>query len=630
MNGLWKNILKINLDNKSYKVVQPPENVYEKYSLGLGIATYLLYNETYEGVEPLGKDNPVIISPGLFVGTGVPTASKTIMTFKSPLTGGFGRAVVGAHLGASLRKSGYDAIVVTGKSDNQVIVKIEDDKVEIIETNDYWNVDAIETQELLREKYGKKYRTCAIGRSGENLSKIAGVDFEGRQAARGGGGAVFGSKNLKAIVVKGSKDIQVHDAEELKELRKKWVAILKDHPATIDDRDYGSGEWWEWHNKERGTCPARNFQWGYFHSVYDNLKEGEKCQLDPYYWSKKYTEKLQPCPACTKPCGRIVALNEGKYAGTKVDGVEYELLFSLGSALQINDFEAVAKLNDICDREGFDGISAGVTVAWGMEAFEKGLLDKNKMEGIDLSFGNADAAIQVIEKMAQRDGYIGELLADGTKAAAEKLGKESDKFAIHVKGLEFPAYDVRGIKGLGLAFAVSTRGACHLSSAAQAWELTGSHWKFDGIDRLSSDWKGYEIKTAEDLTTLYDMFGICKFSRAMYLLEGFSEIYSAITGQKITDGQLMLMGERVYNLQKTFNTREGLTRKDDHLPYRITHEEIPKGASKGAVIKESELNKMLDDYYMARGWSRNGVQTNAKLASLDLLDIVEEKYGAGI
>jgi aldehyde:ferredoxin oxidoreductase len=265
-----------------------------------------------------------------------------------------------------------------------------------------------------------------------------------------------------------------------------------------------------------------------------------------------------------------------------------------------------------------------------MEAYEKGLLDKGKMEGIELTFGNADAAIVVLQKMAKREGYIGDLLADGTKAAVEKLGKNSDQFAIHVKGLELPAYDVRGIKGLALAFAVSVRGGCHLTAGVYGIELGGSWWKFKGVNRLSSDWKGYEVKAAEDLATTYDIFGICKFSRHMYFLEGMQGLINAVTGLELSNGDIMMLGERVYNLQKMFNVREGMDRSSDHLPYRITHEPIPKGVSKGAMVTEDELQHMLDDYYMARGWSRSGIPTNVKLASLDLLDLVPEESGAGI
>lgn len=629
MKGTWNKVLKINLTKRSVETIQVPNEVYEKYGLGLGIATYLLFKETPVRSDPLGAENRIVIAPGLFVGTGVPTGSKTCVTFKSPLTGGFGRAIAGAYLGASLRKSGHDAIVIEGQSDDLVVIKIDDENVDFINSDKFRGVDAIRTQNALREEYGTEFRTCAIGRAGENLSKIAGIDFEERQAARGGGGAVFGSKNVKAIMVKGTGNLEFYDHETLRKLNKEWASTIKRDPGTKVDMDYGTGEWYFWMNKERGTFPCRNWQWGYFQSAFDDLKEGGFSKIDPYYWVPKYMQKHHPCPGCTKPCGRIIVIGDGKYAGTRVEGIEYELLYSLGGALEIDDAGAVAKLNEICDREGFDAISAGVTLGWGMEAYERGLLEKEKMEGITLEFGNADAALKILEKMATREGYIGELLADGCKIGAMKLGKNSDQFAVHIKGLELPGYDVRGMKGAALAFAVSVRGGCHLTATVYGLELGGSWWKFDGVDRFSSHWKGYEVKTAEDISTVYDIFGICKFSRSLYFLEGIPPLNYSVTGLGNSVGDLITMGERVYNLQKIFNIREGMDRRHDHLPYRVTHDPIPKGVSKGALVTEDELDHMLDEYYMARGWSKNGIPTKAKLASLDL-DLMEEKYVAGL
>jgi aldehyde:ferredoxin oxidoreductase len=630
VQGVWNTVLNVNLGIQSSETSAIPDEVYDKYGMGIGLGSYLLYNEIAKGTKALSAENVMVITPGLFVGTGVPTGSKTVILFKSPLTGGFGRAVVGGHLGVALRKSGLDAILVKGRSEKPVIIKIDDNLVEFIDAAPFMGKGAVDVQSQLRKVYGKNYRTCAIGPAGENLNCIAGIDFEQRQAARGGGGAVLGSKNVKAILVKGTQKVPICNPNKLKGLIKKWKKELKEHPATQADLDYGSGEWWEWHNLERGTCPARNFQWGYFQSVYDNIEGGEKSKLDPYYWAPKYGGRHTACPNCTKPCGRIVNVKEGKYAGTKLDGIEYETLYSLGSVLEIDDIEATAKMNEICDQEGLDTISAGVTIAWAMEAYEKGLLPEDQLDGIKLNFGNADAAIEVLKLISGRKGYLGKLLADGVKKAAEKIGMGSDKFAIHSKGLEFPGYDVRGLKGTALAFAVSVRGACHLSAAVHNWDLAGKYWEFKGIDRFDSEWRGFQVKSGEDLTTVYDIYGVCKFSRYVYFLEGFKDIQNSITGCEKKDSDIMLMGERVYNLQKMFNVREGLDRKDDTLPYRMTHEKIPKGASQGAILEETELRHLLDQYYMARGWSKNGIPTRAKLASLDLSGVVEEDYGANI
>ena len=626
MKGIWKRFLEVNLTTGSAVAKELPESMFLKYLGGLGLASRLLLDYTEPKIDPLSEKNVVVIAPGLLVGTGLPTASKTTLTFKSPLTNAFGRSVSGAYLGVALKKAGYDAVVITGKSSKPVYLLIEDDKFVIKDASHLWGRDAIETQEILRKDLGNEFRTAAIGTSGEKLLLVADIDFEERQSARAGGGAVMGSKMLKAIAVKGTKLPVYADLEALKKAILEWNKKINASEAKKLDMGYGSGEFYEWVNKERGVFPVKNWQESYFEESFDKHKDG-KSPLDPYYWSPKYTEKLHPCPNCTKPCGRFISIKEGKYAGTRVEGVEYELLYSLGSDLGIDNIEATAKLNELCDRAGVDGISAGVTIAWAMEAYERGLLTKEDTDGIELTFGNEDAAIQAMQKLVNREGKLGELLADGVKRAAKKLGKGSEEFAMEIKGLEPPAYDIRGLKGMALAEAVSVRGACHLTGGIYAPELTGSFWKLSNIDRLSAEWKGYEVKTGEDFMSVYDALGMCKFSRSIFWIEGLLDGIRAVTGENFGVDWIMETGERIYNLDKIFNTREGLTRKDDYLPYRVTHNPISNGLSKGHYVKEEELQSMLDEYYLVRGWSKGGVPTKMKLFELGL-DKEAEEIGA--
>jgi len=625
MKGYAGKILRVNLTEGKATKEDLPEELVKKFLGGLALASYYLYKEVPKGADPLGEENKLIFAPGVLVGTGLPTLSKSSLVFKSPLTGGFGRSVVGAKMGVALKKAGYDMLIIEGKADKPKILRIKDDEVEILDAEDLWGKDALETQKILKEKFGKNVTTAAIGPAGENLSLISSVDFEERQAARAGVGAVMGSKKLKAIVVEGNRKIEYHDEEKLKELIKKWINVIKDHPATKADMDYGSGEFLDWMNRERGTFPSRNWQWGYFQSAYDTKGYTE---IDPYKWVPKLRVGRNPCPNCTKPCSQVVELKKYK-PGVKVDGPEYETLYSLGGELEIDDAEAVAYLNYLCDIYGLDTISAGVTIGWAMEAYERGLLTKEDTDGLDLRFGNIEAAAEALRKMAYREGNIGKLLADGVKRASEKLGKDSWKFAIHIKGLELPAYDVRGIKGMALALAVSYRGACHLTAGVYGTELVGKWWKFENIDRLSHENKGFEIKFHEDLMQLYDTLGACKFSRHMFFLEGFPEMVYAVTGLNVDKSYLITVGERMYNIARAFNVREGFSRKDDTLPWRIMHEPIPKGPSAGARVSPKELEHMLDEYYQARGWSNEGIPTKAKLISLDLDDIAEE-VGVGI
>ena len=628
MEGVWKKFLEVNLTTKSAVAKELPESLYLKYLGGLGLASRLLFDYTEPNIDPLSEKNVIVIVPGLLVGTGLPTASKTTLTFKSPETDAFGRSVSGAYLGVALKKAGYDAIVITGKSDIPVYLLIDNDKYTIKDASALWGKDSIETQEILRKELGADFRTAAIGTSGEKLLRIADIDFEERQSARAGGGAVMGSKMLKAIAVRGTKSPHYADHEALKKAILSWNKKINESDAKKLDMGYGSGEFYEWVNKERGVFPVRNWQESYFEESFKK-HEGEKSPLDPYYWSPKYTEKLHPCPNCTKPCGRFISIKEGKYAGTRVEGVEYELLYSLGSDLGIDNIEATAKLNEICDRAGVDGISAGVTLAWAMEAYEKGLLTEDDTDGIELKFGNEDAAIEAMKRIVNREGKLGELLADGVKRAAEKLGKGSEKFALEVKGLEPPAYDIRGLKGMALAEAVSVRGACHLTGGIYAPELTGSFWKLTNVDRLSAEWKGYEVKTGEDFMSIYDTLGVCKFSRSIFWIEGLLDGINAVTGENFGVDWIMEIGERVYNLDKLFNVREGLSRKDDYLPHRVLHDPISNGISKGNYVKEEELQHMLDEYYLVRGWSKEGIPTKMKLFELGLNEEAE-KFGAPI
>ena len=620
MKGYAGKGLKVDLSTGRFDEWRIPERFQALYLGGLGFASRLLYDEV-KYADPFSPDNKLIVAPGLLVGTGVPTASKTTFAAKSPLTGGFGRSVAGARLGVELKKAGYDVLTIEGRCLKPSILLIQDGEVEVWEAGDLWGLDVRETASRIRKRVADA-ATAVIGPAGENLCKIAGIDCEERQAARTGLGAVMGSKRLKAIAVKGSGRIEYADPEKLRGLTAKWTKILKENPNSELDMKYGTAEFYEWMNVEKGTFPSRNWQHGYFQKSFDKLKQGEKSPLDPYYWSPKYTVKNRACPNCTKPCGRVFRVPSGPYMGVELDGLEYETIYSLGGCLEVEDPEAVAKLHLTCDLLGLDAISAGLTVAWAMEAYEKGLIDPGP--GLNLSFGNVDAALTVLEMMAAKEGELGSLLADGVKAASEKLGKRSWEFAVHVKGLELPAYDVRAIKGMALAVAVSTRGACHLTAGIYGTELVGKWWRFSGVDRFSAEGKGYEVKIHEDLMTLYDMLGVCKFSRHMFYVEGFPEIVSAVTGLDTSISHLLTAGERVYNVQRCFNAREGFSRVDDTLPPRVLSQPIPKGPSKGSFVKRKELERMLDDYYQARGWSENGVPTKVKLVSLDLEDLADE------
>lgn len=609
-------LLRVNLSSGEVRKEPIPADWPRHFLGGYGFATTLLAREVPPTADPLGKENRLYFGPGALVGTGIPTASKTLLVAKSPLTGTAGRASVGAKAGVELKKAGYAVLAVEDQADEPALLHIADDAVELKPAGELWGLDTRETAKRLKAHY-PGHATFTIGPAGEHLSRIAHIDADGRQAGRGGLGAVMGSKRLKAIVIKGTKEIAVADRERMRKLNVEWGKFFKAHPSAQEDMKYGTGEFYAWMNLQKGTFPSRNWQQGYFHRAFDGLKEGQLSGIDPYSWAPKYAPRPIGCPYCNKPCGHEFKVAEGPNAGVELDGLEYETMYSLGGNLDIDDPEIVAKLHMECDLLGLDAISAGCVVGFAMEAAERKLLS-HLPPGLDLRFGNGEAASKLLRMMAYREGELGELLADGVKRAQEKLGSAADAFAIHVKGLELPAYDVRGIKGMALAYAVSNRGGCHLTAGVYGTELTGKWWRFEGVDRFSAKDKGFEVKLHEDLMALYDTLGVCKFSRHMFYVEKYADILKAATGEELSNNDLLTAGERICNLQRLFNIRAGFTRKDDHLPKRVHDEPIPKGVSAGHRVTREELGEMLDNYYAARGWTSEGAPTKATLASLDL------------
>jgi aldehyde:ferredoxin oxidoreductase len=576
------------------------------YLGGSGLGTRLLYDNFTPGANPLSPQNVLVMSPGFLTGLLVPTASKTLFCGKSPLTNTFCESSIGGPIGVELRHSGYDALVITGKAEDPTSLIIKDDNIDLVQSDNLWGKNTREASDALKKEHDVTVAT--IGMGGEKLVRFAGIDCEERQAGRGGLGAVMGSKNLKAIGIRGTGNIDVKEPKKLLETCLEWVKVMVDSAGFQEDTKYGTGEFLNWINEERGAFPTRNWQLSFF----ENRKH-----IDPYYWAPKYSKKNKACYSCVKPCGKLFTIAEGKYAGTVLDGVEYETLYSLGSNLENPDIEVLAKCNELCDLYGIDTISTGGVIGFAFELFERGLLTKEDTGGIELAFGKPDILPSLVEKIGRRKG-IGDLMAEGVRNVAAKVGKGAENYAVHVKGMEPPAYDVRGIKGLGLGFMTSPRGACHLRSCAYALELTGKFWKFKDVDRFSSEGKGQEIKDMEDLMTAYDCLGVCKFSRGYFLANGFEKIFECIDGRTMDENEVLRIGERVNNLKHMFNLREGVKKADFLLPPRLTGEPVKEGPSEGNVITDEEMHKMLIEYFMARGWDPDGNITKHKLNELGL------------
>ena len=601
-------ILTVDLSKKEGKRQKMGDSFALKYLGGDGFGAYFLNKLVPGDADALGKDNVLVMVPGTLVGTVVPTAGKTGFYAKSPLTGGWGEGVMGGRIGFALKQAGYDALIITGIAEEPSYLLIDNDEVMVKSASHLWGKSTRETAEEIKKDEGDVI-VASIGPGGERKVRYAVIDSDERQAGRGGLGAVMGSKNLKAIAVRGSRDIKVADPKKMMELFDKWYHTMIESPAFNDDGKYGTGEFLEWMNAERGTFPTRNWREG----VFDERKE-----IDPYYWAPRYTIKNKACIQCVKPCGKAFVI-KGKYGG-ELDGIEYETLFSLGSNCGNPSIEALAKANELCDLYGIDTISAGGAVGFAMDLYENGIIDR-KEAGMELTFGNSDAVVEMVEKIGRRE-ELGDVLAEGVKRAAEKIGKGAEKYAVHVRGMEPPAYDVRGIKGMGLAFMSSPRGACHLRSGAYALELTGKFWKYEGVDRFSAEDKGQEIADMEDFMAIYDALGVCKFSRGMFLLDGFAELLEAAIGKRMGEDELLVVGERINNLKHIFNIKCGWTKEDSKLPPKMRIP-IPEGVAKGSFISEKEEKLMLNDYFEARGWDKKGIPKEKKLKELELEEFME-------
>ncbi|MEW5748348.1 MAG: aldehyde ferredoxin oxidoreductase family protein [Candidatus Thermoplasmatota archaeon] len=608
MKGYAGRILKVDLTTGKSSVKTIDERYARKYLGGQGFAVELVYHGVPAGADALSPENVLAMAPGLFAGFPVPTGGKTAFAGKSPATNTLAESIMGGSIGAELRHAGYDALEVHGRAEKPVYLFIEDDTVEVREAEDLWGKDTRQTPDALKRRLGWDVKVACIGVAGEKLVRMACIDCDDRQSGRAGLGAVMGSKNLKAIAVRGTKDLVPADPGALLEIALRYQKVMEAAPSFVEDTKYGTGEFLGWINKEKGVFPTRNWQESVF-------KERE--QIDPYYWATRYVTKNKACFSCTKPCGKLFQVKDGKFTGVAIDGLEYETLYSLGGQCGNSSIESVAKANEVCDLVGIDTISAGVTIGFAMELVQRGILTEKDV-GMRLTWDSAtDAVPAMCGLMGRREGF-GDVLADGVKRAAERIGKGSARYAIHTKGLEPPAYDVRGMKGHGLAYMTSTRGACHLRAGFYAPELVGKFWRWEGIDRFSTEGKGEKVATMENFLCVYDSIGLCKFSRGFFLIDRLREVIRAITGMEYTEEELLRIGERVHTMKGNFNVLQGVTRKDWLLPPRILEDPIADGPSKGSKISVEEMNRMLDDYMAFRKWDHEGVPSPEKLKELDI------------
>ena len=609
MFGYAGRILRVDLSTGSSKTEPLREEMAKKYIGGIGLGMRLLLDNSKPGVEPLSAKNPLVLMTGPMTGTMAPTSGNGIaFVSKSPLTNGVGEAKSHGFFGADLKRAGYDAVIFEGRSEKPVYVWIDDDAVQLMDAKHLWGKSPMDTEDAIREELGDYYvRVAAIGPAGEKLSRIAAIiNDKTRAAGRTGMGTVMGFKNLKAVAVRGTKDVTVANPDEFLEFVKMLHERMKG-PATTKYRTLGTPLNVLVHNA-LGALPTRNFTNATF--------EGAE-KVSGEYLNERFVAKIIGCSSCAMRCEHIAVVPEGPYKGT-LTRVEYEPLWSLGPHCGVDRLDAIIEAMHLCNYYGLDSLSTGNIIGFAMDCYEHGILTKKDTDGIDLRFGNAEALVEMVHKMGKREG-LGDILAEGVKRAAEKIGKGAEKYANHIKGLEMTGYDIRGLKTAAIGYAVSFRGADHNRHGAYGFDLKGK------VDRFKVE-KGRSklVIGVEDLYTIIDSLILCKFSRGTYYetFEDLARYYTLVTGIATTPEELRITGERINNLGRLFNIREGFTRKDDHLPAKVMSTPIPDDTvSKGSYITQKELNFMLDDYYACRGWTKEGIPTIEKLKEIGLDDL---------
>ena len=619
MYGYAGKVLRVDLNTGKTRVEPLNEDYAKKYIGGIGLAMRLWLDNSKPGVDPFSPENTLVLALGPIAGTMFPTGGNGhAFVAKSPATFGVGEAVAHGTFGAEMKRAGYDAVILIGKSEKPVYLWIDDDSVQLLDAAHLMGKSPSETEDAIKDELGDYYiRVASIGLAGEKLSRIACIINEKTRAAgRTGLGAVMGTKNLKAIAVRGTHDIVPAKPDEFIDMVKEFHERMKG-PATQKYRTLGTAENILVHNSLY-CMPTRNYTNAHFENA--DKVSGE-------IMNEKFVTKIIACSSCAMRCEHEVVVPEGPYKGT-MTRMEYEMLWALGPYCGIDRLDAIIKGMELCNYYGMDALSAGVVVGFTMDCHEKGILSHEDLGGIDAHFGSVEALLQLLEKMGKREG-IGDVLAEGVRVAGQKIDKGAEKLAQHIKGLEVTGYDLRCLKTAALGFAVSFRGADHNRHGAYVFDVKGK------VNRLKAEkGRGKLVRDMEDVYALIDSFIVCKFARGTFYQElpDMAKLYNLVTGIEMTPEELKRSGERINTVGRLINIREGLGRKDDTLPWKVMHEPIPdEGPVKGAFVSQEELDLLLDDYYESRGWTLEGVPTTAKLKELgmdDLLGIVEGKQEA--
>ncbi len=585
MQGYHGQILRIDMTRKTFRTETIDDRVYESFIGGKGIGSYLLHEINPPGVDPLAADNSLIFCAGPITGSQIWGGCRYGVFTKSPQTGFYSESYSGGKVPEAIDATGYDAIVIQGQSDNPMVLEIHPGKVRFHNAEDLWGKETYETESAVLERYGrsgevfKKVGAVVIGPAAENKVRFGVIkNDKWRSAGRTGVGTVLGAKKVKAIVFKGNQKRPIFDSDKVRELAKQISAEGKDNPGVHAYKTMGTPQLVKVVNNA-GAFPTRYWAEGRYEN-WDSISADalhEQCDVKPH-----------ACLRCFMACGRMTTVKQGRHEGMQLEGPEYETIYAFGGLCMIDSIEEIIYLNDICDRLGIDTITAGNLCAFTIEARKRGKVD------YEIDYGDVDAIAGLLHMMSDREG-IGDILAEGIKHAAKEWGLED--IAVHVKGMEPAGYDPRVLKGMGLAYATSDRGACHLRATFYKPELVGM------IAPEQIDGKAALFIEFEDRLTIFDTLVLCRFYRDLYMWERLGEIIQALTGLPSDEASLRKKAAGISTLVRQFNIREGLTSEDDHLPKGL----FRALDDSGHMIKPEEMDYMLKDYYTLRGWDENGI-----------------------
>jgi len=632
MYGWVGTLLRVNLTDRTIRKEEYPEALRQQFIGGRGVNSRLLYDEVKPGIDPLGPENKLLFGTSPLTGTGLVTSGRIHVTAKSPLTGILGDSNAGGHFGPEVKWAGYDHIIIEGAAEKPVYLWIDDDHVEIRDAGHVWGKVVSETYAILRSELGDpRVRIAAIGPAGENLVRFASLMTDyGNACGKTGMGTVMGSKNLKAVAVRGTKGFHVADPEQFKAIARDWFVKITKRPAYEGFSKVGTMAYMTQYNSQ-GRSVARNAQVTADIDYIENYS-GKSMM--------KHMTRSIACFGCPIHCKHEFKIKKGPFAGEEGHGTEFCIMSAHGPSCGNSDEAAVLKINNICNEYGICGDTSGITLAAAFEWYQRGIITKEDTDGIPLEWGNVEAQIEMLMKMIRREGFGG-LLADGSVIAAKKVGKGAEKYISHTKGGDIDQVDIRTLKGCALSDAVSSRGAdpqrgwpaveFYPMKPEKVKKLFGNE---NAADPLSYEGKGVLVNFYASVCTMCDALGICKFTSEWFStrigLKEMGELATAATGVDFDAKRMGEIAARINNVERSYLVREGITRKDDTIHGWAMEEPVPSGPYKGERLEKEGMDRMLDDYYDVVGWDkRTGAPTRKTLENLGLQDVADELASMG-